>query len=736
MPRTVKTLLLGLLLALLGVLAGMLPPAASLEEDIGLGWLFKLRGARPPPAGVVVVSIDRESSSALGLPNTPRKWPRSLHARLVSRLQELGARVVAFDVIFEEARAHDQDLLFAQACRAAGNVVLFEYLKRDAPDGESANLQVETQVPPIPELAGAADALAPFPLPKVPIRVNDFWLFKPGAGDVPTLPVIALQVYARPYRAELLRLLKQTAAQEGLSGAVSTLAIETQTATFSQDLRQLLLAHPGLAARLAARIQDSTALPDASARAALAALVAAYRGADSRNLDFYGPPRSIPTLPYHQVLHAPPNALDLRGKAVFVGFSEQFQPEQKDGFYTVFSRPDGLDMSGVEIAATAFANLLEGRSVAPLAPALQVLVVGLWGMLLGTLLLASAAAVVPLSALLAGAYLGLAYLDFAAHGTWLPLVVPLLAQLPVALLGALLWRYLDVRRERQRMRLAFAHYLPDQVVDALSRGSGAIGAGGEVVHGVCLATDAEQYSAIAERLQPDALHSLLNRYYAALFEPVRRRGGFISDVVGDAMLAIWASRSAQASLRAQACHAALDIVEVIDGFNRSAPQASLPTRLGLHCGEIMLGNVGAGDHFEYRAVGDIVNTATRIEGLNKTLNTRALASAQMVQGVEDIVTRELGSFRLSGKTQALVIHELVGRAGQIDTATRARCAGFAEALADFRARRWQQAIDAFRALLVRFGEDGPARYYLRLADQYAVDPPPASWDGILAVRQK
>ena len=149
MVRPVKTLVLGLLLALLGTLAALLPPVAELEEDIGLGSLFKLRGARPAPQDVVVVTIDRQSSNALGLPNLPRKWPRSLHARLVSKLHELGARAVVFDVIFEEPREPDQDAAFAQACRVAGNVVLFEYLRREAPDGDTGNLLVETRVPPV-----------------------------------------------------------------------------------------------------------------------------------------------------------------------------------------------------------------------------------------------------------------------------------------------------------------------------------------------------------------------------------------------------------------------------------------------------------------------------------------------------------------------------------------------------------------------------------------------------------
>ena len=235
---------------------------------------------------------------------------------------------------------------------------------------------------------------------------------------------------------------------------------------------------------------------------------------------------------------------------------------------------------------------------------------------------------------------------------------------------------------------------------------------------------------------PQVLHTLLNRYYEILFEAVKRRGGFVSDVVGDAMLAIWAATSAQPSLRRQACHAALDIIDAVAAFNRGTPEASMPTRLGLHCGEIALGNVGAGDHYEYRAVGDIVNTATRVEGLNKQLGTWALASRQMIEGIEDIVTREVGTFRLSGKSQPLVIHELVGRAGQVDAAVHERNLVFARGLKAFRAESWRDAVEMFQMLLAQFGNDGPSRYYIDLCELHAKDPPPAPWDGVINLQQK
>lgn len=727
---------MGLLTALFGLLASLMPPVAGLEEDTGLAWLFAMRGNRPVPPDVAVVAIDRASSDALGLPNKPSKWPRSLHAGLVRELKSLGARAVIFDMHFEESRNPAQDAEFAWACREAGNVVLFEYLRQEDVPHSAGRLQVEALVPPIPVLAQAVEALAPFPLPKVPVRVSEFWLFKTGAGDVPTMPVVALQVHARPYRPELLRALHEAAARKSVPLPPMLFSPGLDSGALARELRQLFQENPGLVLELLSMLGDPAKSMDARARAINKPLVGALSGADRHYLDFYGPPRSIETIAYHKVLSGSPDLPSLEGKTVFVGFSEQLQPEQKDGFYTVFSQPDGLDMSGVEIAATAFANLLEDRSVTPLAPAGQVAVFVVWGFALGMLLLLPPVWMAPTAILATLAYLGVAYGGFSTHGAWPPLMVPLLMQLPVALLAALIWRYLEVRRERQRIRAAFERYLPVPVVEKLSRNTADVSEGGEVVQGICLATDAEHYSGLAEKLEPETLHDLLNRYYATLFEPVRRRGGLISDVVGDAMLAIWAARTHRSAPRFEACQAALEILDAVAALDQSAHQAGLPTRLGLHCGRILLGNVGAGDHYEYRAVGDIVNAATRIEGLNKRLGTRALASREVVEGLEGIVTRELGSFRLAGKTKPLVIHELVGAAGRVDANAARRCERFEAGLGAFRRRSWKDAVDAFRALLAEYGEDGPARYYLQLVEQYLHDPPPDSWDGVIVIEQK
>jgi adenylate cyclase len=193
--------------------------------------------------------------------------------------------------------------------------------------------------------------------------------------------------------------------------------------------------------------------------------------------------------------------------------------------------------------------------------------------------------------------------------------------------------------ERQTIRKLFGYYIPDKVVDQLLGNNFDFNAGSQLVFGVCLYTDGAQSTSLAEKMDPWEFSSFMNRYYDVVFTPIQERGGIVSDVIGDAVLAIWATTESDPKLRQQTCLAALEIVSAVQQFNVASETMRLPTRIGLHCGHMLLGSVGAGAHYEYRAVGDIVITATRIEGLNKLLGTRILVSEEGLSQVEGFLTR-------------------------------------------------------------------------------------------------
>ncbi len=207
-----------------------------------------------------------------------------------------------------------------------------------------------------------------------------------------------------------------------------------------------------------------------------------------------------------------------------------------------------------------------------------------------------------------------------------------------------MWNYVETNKERQQIRKALAYYVPDEVVDQLAKNMVDIKNSGQMVYGACLFADVAGYTTLSEKLTPQQLSDLMHKYFEATFEPVKKHGGMVVNLKGDSFLAIWKAARADDGLRRQACLAALDVAKAVHRFNGTVDNLDLPTRVGVHSGQIFMGNIGAGDHYEYGPTGDTVNTASRMDGLNKYLGTEVLASEEIVDQVDGLLTREVGKF--------------------------------------------------------------------------------------------
>ena len=752
MKQLYEAATVGLLIGLLGLVASLVPFGSALEKNYGLHLLFKLRGTRQVPSDVIVVSMDKTSASHLQLPSDPTKWPRSLHAHLIDRLVKKNVAVIAFDVIFSEVRDPGEDNLFAEAIRNADSVILCDWIKKypdSLPDFKAVQegyVNYEEIVPPIPSLAQSAVASAPFALPRVPIKVNSYWAFKTGSGDTPTFPVVVFQFFALQVYDEFMGLLKEVRPllTEKLPNNRDVIIAKKSVQKFIRTLRDHFEQDPLLAEKMLAGVEASSTLTNnPKKKRILKSLIRFYQGPKSHYLNFYGPPGMITTIPYYLILEdrekiaSDSDQLDLKGKVVFVGHSERLRPGQKDGFYTVFTQPNGLDLSGVEIAATAFANLLEDMPVRPIGLGKNITILFLWGTMVGILCIL-APTIIAAGSIggLGMLYLIYAHYQFKHTGLWHPLVIPLFLQAPLAFFGAVLWKFFQAHEERQKIRKAFELHLPKPVVDQLSKNIAEIETGSQEVYGICLTTDLEDYTSLAETMDPKELAGLMNRYYETIFKPTKQHGGAVSDIIGDSMLALWVASPQETFFRGKACLAALDIQKALQQFNQTCGTMQLNTRIGLNSGQILLGHIGAIDHYEYRPVGDIVNTAARIEGLNKQLGTQVLVSEEVIHQLDGFMTREVGKFRLKGKVKPIVIHELLCRIEECDEEQKDTCTIFAEAISAFRRQSWDEAIDLFDESLKKHKEDGPSNFYRQLCETYRANPPEINWDGTVGLNEK
>lgn len=702
--RSLGTLGFGLLIGLLGSLVSLLPITAAWEEGVGLGLLFHLRGPRPAPPEVIIVSINGETAAQLGLGEEIPEWPRALHAELIDRLNDADAKVIAIDIFFKKPRDEAMDRRLAKAIARAGNILLVGYLEKRQVKAGAQTLQIERLIPPTTLLADAAAGVAPFVLPKVPVRVSRFWTFN-GENTLPSLPALALYQVANGGGSPLDQLLDPATPMTGQTQIVEN---GNQIPMARRLRHEAALRH-----RLREIIQaEHTPGLTPSRKLTLQALLTLYEGETYPYLNFYGPPSTIRTIPYQQLLD---NETDLQqtlaGKAVFIGYAGNYQPKQRDGFYTVFSQDNGLDLSGVEISATAFANLLHGETLTPLSPLSRIILCLTYGLLLSLLLRSLPGSMgIFVTLLLAMTLFSLVYGLFERYQLWLPWFVPLALQTPLAMILVLTWSYRQMRISREQLRELFGYYLPGDVIDRLAQDKERAMEHSDKAFGICLASDARQYTRLAEQMEPVDLQAFLNRYYQILFAPVRTREGVVSDVVGDAMLAIWPATHADPALRQRACEAALEIVKTLEMSSLDPP---LPTGIGLHAGELVMSHVGAIDHFEYRAVGDMVNTTSRIEAMNKLLGTTILASEAMLPGLKGILTRELGAFLVTGRQQPIVLHEIAALEADATPALRELHQTFAAALAEWQTGNRESAHIRFEAILQRYPEDGPSTYYVQ-----------------------
>jgi adenylate cyclase len=750
MTRLVKGIVLGLSVTLLGIVISFSLYGFGIEENFGLSLLYKLRGVRTPPADVLIVAINEESAEKLNQSNRLTDWSRSVHAQLTEILARAGARVIAYDVFFDEATETESDELFAASIHKAGNVVLVGRISKESEfDDDKGNIlsdiSSEVLTPPIPILNDAAVGMAPFCLPTVSTEVRQCWTFKMGAGDVPTLPVVAFQIYALEAYDEFVTLIKNLNPSLGsdLPAGGSALLKTRRVDELIQDVRNIFLKDATLAEKMHRKMRESEEWSNNSETARLIkSLIRMYTSEEGFFLNLYGPAGTITTIPYHKIISLSPEQtkaeerFDFNGKAVFIGLSETSKPT-KTVSRTPFDKSDGVRVDGVEIAATVFANLLENKVVKPAGFLSRLAAIALIGMALGVscyLLppVTAAFSVVGLCIL----YTGLAWYQFKVNALWFPIIIPVLLQALVAFVASVVWKNVEIGNVQERFEDALKPYFSDNMVAQILKETPDLGKTGKTVFGTCFFADAENFVPKSEIMSPEELFRHQDKYFQPIFKQIKKHGGIVQDIAGDQVFAIWTGANPDLDVRRRACLAALDVATVVDEFNRMNKGLEFPTRIGLHSGTMFLGNTVVEERWITRAIGNIVNTASRIENLNKHLDTKTIVSTDVLERLEGFLTRELGLFLLAGKSNATQVHELIGWAERSTDFQRTMYDHFKDGLDVFKTQSWEEAIHHFRECLKMNEHDGPSLFYIEKCEDFRKNPPGGDWNGEIAVEKK
>lgn len=672
--RSSWTILLPLLPVLLGLLLLLIDSPAQQALRNNLFDQYQRWSPRTyADAPVRVVDIDDESLARVG----QWPWPRTVMADLLGKLGAAGAAAVGFDIMFPQpdrtspaavsqlwhlsgplreqlSALPDHDQVFAQQLERTDAVLGFALRRgnRPASDPSSEHLPLqksrfiyagEAQPGWLHTFTGAISSL---PQLESAAKGNGALTFVPdGDGVVRRVPLV-LQIGTTPVA---------TLVSESLRLALGARNVVLKSAGQDSGLAEL-------------RIGDLTIPTTPTGELWV----------------HYTAPVAQRYLPAWRVLAGQVDPAQLAGQIILVGSSAQ-------GLMDLRFNPFGV-MPGVEAHAQALEQILTGHFLQrpSWAHGLETLVVMLGGWLVGMLTLRTRSVVgASVCALLLAAVLGGSWYAYRDQGLLLDSATPAIS-LVLSFMLCSLWHHFSSEREQRWIKQAFSRYVSPNRVAHLVENPDDLALGGRRQTCSFIFTDLAGFTSLMESIDPGEAVSLLNDYLDRMIEIAFRHDGTLDRIVGDAVAIMFSAPVTQPDYLRRALACALEMDAFASAYSAKLKAQGIAfgkTRIGVHGGEVIVGNFGGSNMFDYRALGDPINTAARLESVNKHLGTRICVSETVLADCPDAIVRPVGRLVLKGKSQALAVFEPVTQ----DTMARAP-------LADYRA--------AFEAMHV---EDPQAR---------------------------
>jgi len=332
-------------------------------------------------------------------------------------------------------------------------------------------------------------------------------------------------------------------------------------------------------------------------------------------------------------------------------------------------------------------------------------------------------------------------LAFATAGIELGIVPPVFATFS-AFLASTLVTLLRTEKEKGFLRNAFSHYLSGEVIRSIIENPESLKLGGQKKHMTALFTDIRGFSTISEKMDPVDLVKLLNEYLTAMSETILDLQGTIDKYEGDAIMAFFNAPIDLEDHAYRACLAAIKMKRTerelnVQFLSRGLSPSEIMTRIGINSGEMVVGNMGTLRKMDYTIMGDAVNLAARLEGVNKQYGTWICVSEDTKNlAGPSIVFRQLDRIRVVGKSQPIRIFEIVEEKGSVDSVVEKTIEAFLEGIDRFERKDWQGALERFECALSIKADDGPSKTYRERCLSYIKNPPPENWDGVFNLTSK
>lgn len=708
MSKLVSSIITLLVAVALTLFIFLLPPIQT--SDLSMrDLLFQIRGPIDlTDSDIVIVEISSKADDEI-----PYKypWPTSVFAKLIENLNKAGAKVIAFDVLFDQPDLYDlrNDTLFANAINEAGNVIFSGRVRQEPERRFLGGYIADQRTPSFPRQIFLN--ATPWKIGFVDMRpdIDGFIRSYPFQYNYlnETYYSFALQVIPLIYG--------QETRMENRGDVYVVAGQEIPKTEFS---RMLLNYYGGYRSfpyiSLEAVVDDSEFETTTE--------IEAFEINEFDDPD-YG-------LLYKDIL---------QDKIVLVGAT---MPELQDYHSVSFPDRNGeYSMAGVEIHANALQMIMDGSFLKEINTFYSLIITML--LLILTYLFTArfvgwSGFVIALGIMIAWG--GAAVLLFIYGSLFIP-IVPALLAVALGYTGSVTHNVIYEEREKKKIKSMFSSYVSPELVDKMIADELEYTLGGRLDNLTVLFSDIESFTSLSETVEPSELVLLINSYLNKFTEVINDQKGTLDKYIGDAVMAIYGAPVPIDNQAACACRTVLEIEKTWASHKYTIQGVQIRTRYGINSGSMLVGNMGSNRRFNYTVMGDQVNIAARCESACKIFGVFATVSESTKKEASEtgeFVFRELGMVRVKGRNKPVKLYELIGYSNQIGEAVLETIRKFELGLDLYYQRNFKQALKIFESVKKTEKKHfqvksnlNPSLFYSNLCYELLVKPPDSDWEGVI-----
>ena len=696
--------------AMLGLLAAWLVAASSLGNSVemnALDILFRFaKGSRTPDSSIVILTIDQNSLQYFKQNNIKISWPwpRDFYAFTTGYLARGGAKAIVYDFHFNEpdedrviSSGAGNDTLFSNAIRTAGNVYLSAQLTH----------QYEEDQP--------GDTLIKFPVIDAGVRVQQSFQF-----DKTYAPLIPFQ--------------------EGAKGVGVVNFIPDEDGV-CRRIPLVYKLHGKQVHALSFCVYHDLFHAQSPVEANIQSPYLIYwygRGGPDGVFKYYSIHAVIVSAMKELQGVEPDIPADMfKDKIVFIGSNA---PGLLDLRPTPFTYLEPYP--GVEIHATALSNFMQKHFIEEVSFLLLLIV----GIVLASAIslitnyseniLTSAVSVIAIAFI----FFVISNQLFVQKLIWVKAVFPA-GSIIFTYIASIVWSFATEGRNKRQIQKIFGQFVNPHVVKQLSVNPEKVELGGEEVEATIMFSDIEGFTSISEGKKPKELVEFLNSYFSTASDICLKHEGTIDKFIGDAVMVQFGIPLKNPDHRLLAVRAGYEFSRVVYEMTKEARAKGEPvfsTRIGINTGTMVVGYIGGRTKKEYTVIGDPVNLASRLEGVNKFYGTSLMISESTAteQVTDEFLLREMDLIRVKGKKLPIKIYEVYCRKEEISEQRLKMVQTFESGLKLYREQQWSDAMLMFNTVLKSNEKDYASKMYIERCEECKKNPPPKEWDGVYVMTSK